>query len=73
MQAFVESLNGNRAVGSEFYRHILEILEWGRRIWSDVSKEDRGVIFELSFVRGVKRLYLTALHEVIIHCEPEDK
>jgi len=73
VQAFVESLNGNRAVGSEFYRHILEILEWGRRIWSDVSKEDRGVIFELSFVRGVKRLYLTALHEVIIHCEPEDK
>ncbi|KIK02047.1 hypothetical protein K443DRAFT_6459 [Laccaria amethystina LaAM-08-1] len=63
VRAFVESSTGNRAVGSEFYRHILEILEWGRRIWSDISKEDRGVVFELSFVRGVKRLYLTALHE----------
>lgn len=63
MQAFIESSTGDRAVGSEFYRHIFEILEWGRRIWSDISKTDRGVVFELSFVRGVKRLYLTALHE----------
>ncbi|EDR15295.1 uncharacterized protein LACBIDRAFT_301385 [Laccaria bicolor S238N-H82] len=73
VRAFIESSTGDRAVGSEFYRHIFEILEWGRRIWSDISKTDRGVVFELSFVRGVKRLYLTALHEVIIPCGPEDK
>ena len=73
MRAFIESSTGNRAVGSESYRHILEILEWGRRIWSDISKEDRGVVFELGFVRGVKRLYLIALHEVIIPCRPKDK
>ena len=73
VRAFIESSTGNRAVGSEFYRHILEILEWGRRFWSDISKGDRGVVFELSFVRGVKRLYLIALHEVIIPCEPKHK
>jgi len=48
----------------EFYRNALEILEWGSDLWKDVPNKDRGMIFEATFIRGVKRLYLKSLMEV---------
>ncbi|KAJ7922818.1 hypothetical protein B0H13DRAFT_2655447 [Mycena leptocephala] len=50
-------LNG----GVEFFKRILDVLEWGRRTYPNVPSEDRGVIFEASFVRGIRRLYIPAV------------
>ncbi|KAG6841567.1 hypothetical protein C0991_009602 [Blastosporella zonata] len=47
----------------EFVSDALQILEWGARVWKNVPTEERGVIFEDSFIRGVKRLYLNLLFE----------
>ncbi|CAA7268089.1 unnamed protein product [Cyclocybe aegerita] len=52
-------------VAMEYYSRVIDILEWGRRTWANVPKIDRGVIFELSFIRGAKRLRLNALHEIL--------
>ena len=45
----------------EFYRNALEILEWGSDLWKDVPNRDRGMIFDGTFIRAVKRLYLKSL------------
>ncbi|KAJ7204448.1 hypothetical protein GGX14DRAFT_647064 [Mycena pura] len=37
------------------------MLEWGRRNYPNVPTEDRGVIFEPSFVRAIRRLYISAV------------
>jgi hypothetical protein len=66
MRAFMEKSAGNHIVGSDFYRHALDVLEWGRQTWPNVPKAERGVIFELSFVRTVKKLCLGAMHQVCI-------
>jgi len=39
------------------------VVNSGRTIWKDVSREDRGPIFDLAFVRGVKRMYMLSLFE----------
>ncbi|KAG1843800.1 hypothetical protein DFJ58DRAFT_731469 [Suillus subalutaceus] len=44
--------------GVEYYRRALDLVEWGRTIWKDVPKSDRGVVFEHSFLIGVRSLYL---------------
>ncbi|KZT06216.1 uncharacterized protein LAESUDRAFT_184545 [Laetiporus sulphureus 93-53] len=43
------------------YSQALEVLEWGRQAWRDVKKEDRGIIFDDQFFRGVRSIYLQAL------------
>lgn len=48
----------------EMYRQAVEILQWGREKWKDVSSEERGSMFELTYIRGVKRMYMTTLVEV---------
>lgn len=55
---------GRHVAGVEFFTRAIDILEWGRRVWKDVPKDDRGAIFEVTFVRGVKRLYMSAMHQV---------
>ncbi|KIK02046.1 hypothetical protein K443DRAFT_6458 [Laccaria amethystina LaAM-08-1] len=67
MRAFMEKSAGNHIVGSDFYRHALDVLEWGRQTWPNVPKAERGVIFELSFVRTVKKLCLGAMHQRLCH------
>lgn len=44
--------------GVEYYRRALDLIEWGRTTWKDVPKSDRGVVFEHSFLIGVRSLYL---------------
>jgi hypothetical protein len=46
------------------YRQALEVLQWGRKEWKDVPTDDRGSMFELTYIRAVKRMYVTALIEV---------
>ncbi|KAL0951840.1 hypothetical protein HGRIS_008501 [Hohenbuehelia grisea] len=61
MKGFFASMAGNLRDATEFYRQALEVLEWGCKEWRDVSREDKGAIFDRSFVRGVRKLYLTAV------------
>lgn len=48
----------------ELYRQAVEILEWGRQKWNDVPSDDRGSMFDLTYIRAIKRMYITALIEV---------
>ncbi|KAI9574036.1 hypothetical protein HD554DRAFT_583804 [Boletus coccyginus] len=60
---FDNQLKNAPHVAVERLKQILELLHWGRQVWRDVSKDDRGVIFQDTFVRGVKVIYLDALME----------
>lgn len=44
--------------GVEYYRRAIDLIEWGRTTWKDVPKSNRGVVFEHSFLIGVRSLYL---------------
>ncbi|KAJ2927285.1 hypothetical protein H1R20_g9809, partial [Candolleomyces eurysporus] len=54
----------------EMLMNALDVLEWGRNQWPDVSKDDRGTIFEKSFIRAVKLMLLEAMHESIFRNGP---
>ncbi|CAE6460537.1 unnamed protein product [Rhizoctonia solani] len=51
--------------------HLLQkvqrFLTWGDHQWPDVPTSQRGVIFEHTFRRSVKRLYLHTLYQAIIN------
>ncbi|KAI0067197.1 hypothetical protein BV25DRAFT_1071690 [Artomyces pyxidatus] len=42
----------------EAYDKIIAILHWGRQEWPNASKDDRGVAFEPTFIRGVRSMRL---------------
>src|SRR5882762_2283476 len=71
MRAFWCASTNQYVTAVELYRQALEILEWGRQDWKDVTSNDRGTIFEITYVRGVKRFYMTALMEVGKFREPK--
>jgi hypothetical protein len=52
----------------ECQSRALEVLDWGSRAWKDIPASDRGCIFERTFIRGVRRLHITAIHEVGCLC-----
>ncbi|KAH6916700.1 hypothetical protein BKA70DRAFT_1250302 [Coprinopsis sp. MPI-PUGE-AT-0042] len=63
-QAYFRSeLANHREVAHDLYNNALGVLQWGREIWADVPKEDRGAVFERSFIRGVKRLKMLNMHK----------
>lgn len=65
MRGFLtEVLAGHDPSVLEFYGQSIDLLEWGRGVWKDVPTEDRGVIFEKTFIRGIRRMYLSALLRV---------
>jgi len=66
MRGFLDSNMGVLHGGVEFYKRTLDVLEWGRRTYPNVPSEDRGVIFEGSFIRGVRRLYIGAVINLIL-------
>jgi hypothetical protein len=51
-------------VGVQYLRRALNLLEWGRTIWRDVPKDDRGAIFLDTFVTGLRGMYLRMFMEV---------
>jgi hypothetical protein len=53
-------------VSVEFLSRVVDVLDWGSRIWQNVPRDDRGCIFDWSFIRGVKRLQIQAVHSVSI-------
>ncbi|KAF8958005.1 hypothetical protein BDZ97DRAFT_1906614 [Flammula alnicola] len=65
MCGFLAASTGRRLVAMEYYSRAIDVLDWGRQVWQNVSVEDRGVIFEKTFVRGAKRLRLSAMYECL--------
>ncbi|KZP28930.1 hypothetical protein FIBSPDRAFT_927324 [Athelia psychrophila] len=61
MKAFIHGSTNQFTSSVAFYSQIVEILEWGRQAFKDVSTEERGPIFKSTYVRGVKRLYMNTL------------
>lgn len=53
----------------DFFKRVVDFLELGRREWPNVHKDNRGVIFEMSFIQGVKRLHLNAYVVVREPCD----
>ncbi|KAA1471420.1 hypothetical protein DENSPDRAFT_776432 [Dentipellis sp. KUC8613] len=53
----------NSQTAMDYYSRVLSVLEWGRHLWKDVPREQRGSIFDATFVRGVKRLFLQTFIE----------
>ena len=74
MRAFMEgNMRANRQAEKEFLLQALDVLEWGRQIWHNIPSDDRGTIFELTFLRGVKNMYLHALMEVSVRYPGNDR
>lgn len=49
-------LDRDTAVALQFYGGALEILERGQKVWKDVPLHDRGIVFEDTFIRGLRVL-----------------
>ncbi|KAG2143156.1 hypothetical protein BD769DRAFT_1037172 [Suillus cothurnatus] len=59
MRSMLEShLRGGPEVGIQFLKRAVDLLEWGRNIWKNVSNEDRGTIFQDTFLRSVRGMHL---------------
>jgi hypothetical protein len=58
------NLRGAPHVAIELAKQTLDLLYWGRQVWKNGSKDDRGAIFTDTFVRGVRVIYLEALMQV---------
>lgn len=48
----------------EAMRKAITVLRWGASTWKDVPKEDRGSIFEPTFIFAARKLYLSSIIEV---------
>ncbi|KAF7303081.1 TPR-REGION domain-containing protein [Mycena kentingensis (nom. inval.)] len=59
LRAFVDANFGKTATADEFYRRVLDVLEWGARTYANVPKAERGAVFEPTFIRGVRALRLS--------------
>lgn len=69
MQGSVQGgLTQKHDMAVEHYDKALAILKWGNEEWKDVPKEDRGAIFEHSFIRGVRGLRLESYMQVSLTC-----
>jgi hypothetical protein len=65
MRGFIEGgLRGKHGLTVEFLSRAIEVLNWGRIAWKNVSRDDRGAIFEDTFVRGVRAMHMNAFMEV---------
>jgi hypothetical protein len=61
MRAFFEDvLKANPETALEFYNSAIEVLTWGAERWKDVPSDKKGIIFQQTFVRGIKCLRLDA-------------
>ncbi|KAJ7024756.1 hypothetical protein C8F04DRAFT_1130473 [Mycena alexandri] len=62
MRATFESgLRRNHHVAAELYKNALDVLHKLKEHWILESRENRGTVFEQSFIFGVKHLYIDAL------------
>ena len=65
LRAFMENgLRSNAGAALEFYTSALEVLQWGSHEWADVPYDQKGSIFQPTFIRGVKCLRLDLFMKV---------
>jgi hypothetical protein len=58
------TLRQRHNVGVEFFKRALDVLRSLRESWILVPKDDRGAVFEKTFLFGIQNLYLDALMQV---------
>ncbi|KAI3609899.1 TPR-likeprotein [Moniliophthora roreri] len=64
LRALLEGgLRSNHVSEVEYLGRVIEVIEWGRKVWKDVDFSSRGAIFRDTFLRGVKKLHMEALTE----------
>lgn len=64
LTGLITHVTGNLQAAIEFYSRALDIVEWGARTWPNLSQEERGVIFEKTFIRGVKKMKVAVMLDV---------
>ncbi len=65
MRAFMEDkIKNSVKFALELYTSALELLEWGVNTFADVDPEQRGAVFEPTFIRSIKSLRLDSLMRV---------
>lgn len=64
MQGFLAGSTGNQCLAAELFGNALEVIDWGRKTWKDVPRDDRGAVFDVLFRRSVNRLFITAVMDV---------
>ncbi len=65
MRAFITSgLLDDSLATENLYRDTLDFLEEGRKVWENVSRKERGTVFDDSFIRGIRVLHLEAFTKV---------
>ncbi|KAJ7592878.1 hypothetical protein C8J56DRAFT_929713 [Mycena floridula] len=62
LRGFLDSgLDQNHTVFVEFMNNAAEVIVAGQKLWKDVSREERGTVFDDTFLRGVLNMQLDAL------------
>ncbi|KAF7337581.1 Small glutamine-rich tetratricopeptide repeat-containing protein beta [Mycena sanguinolenta] len=62
--------NGRHGVATEHFRNTVDLIEWGRDTWKDVSRSLRGDIFDLLFLRSVRRLFVASVMDWVEANDP---
>ncbi len=62
------ALDSNVISRNEYYGRCLEVAEWGRELWKDVPASVRSEVFDESFIRGLRNLYLQSILQVGATC-----
>ncbi|KAM5532752.1 hypothetical protein V8D89_013549 [Ganoderma adspersum] len=55
-----DKFKNNIETALEFYTSALDVLQWGKELWKDVSFDDKGAVFRETFMRGIKCMRLEA-------------
>ncbi len=70
-----DGLQNNPGSAVNWFTHAIDVIERGRTIWKDVPKDDRGAVFEATFLRGIKVLRLDSYlhvrlnyHAYLVYC-----
>ncbi|KIK36702.1 hypothetical protein CY34DRAFT_55520, partial [Suillus luteus UH-Slu-Lm8-n1] len=59
MRSMLDShMRNNPEVGIQFLKRAVDLLEWGQNIWKNVTRTDRGMIFQDTFLRSVRSMHL---------------
>ncbi|KAF8602703.1 hypothetical protein BDV93DRAFT_474048 [Ceratobasidium sp. AG-I] len=67
MHAFLLRSIPDYGTAVQLLQKVQRFLTWGEHQWPTVSAAERGVIFEPTFRRSVKRLYLHTLYQAVIN------
>ncbi|KAJ7193970.1 hypothetical protein GGX14DRAFT_477098 [Mycena pura] len=71
MQGFITGSSGSHGVATENFRNALDVIVWGRETWKDVPRSLRGDVFDVIFMRQVKRLLVASVMDWINADAPE--